>query len=524
VLITEWRSDAGAVRVTDALALEPGIRGHDLGKRSPHVLIRRVEALRGSARVETTFAPRFEYGLIVPIVRWEDDVYRASAGPTTLELRGAPDLEVEVGSAGGVFRIAEGDEIELRLAYRPTYAHEGPSNGEGPPGGAPSLDDTLAAWRSWMEPHQEYQGPFRDQVRFSALVLKGLTYERTGALLASATTSLPERIGGDANWDYRFAWLRDAGLMMRALWVAACPDEAERYFGWIAQTVSDPRHTPVVFGVEGERELAERELVHLPGHRDSRPVRVGNAAWAQKQLDVYGHVLDAACLLRERIGEFEQPVRDLLRAFADTAADRWEEPDAGMWEARDKDRQYLSSKLLCWVGLRRAVELSGALDASDEQRDRWERTADEIRARTLEEAWSEKAGAFAGALGSDEMDAAALLMPIVGFLEASDPRMLETIEVVEQVLGVNGRIRRWPGDPSGFLLCSYWLVECLVLAGQVDRAEELFRSTTAHANDLGLLTEEVDPDTGEPLGNFPQSFSHAGLVNAAWRIAEARAG
>ncbi|MBA3523472.1 MAG: glycoside hydrolase family 15 protein, partial [Geodermatophilaceae bacterium] len=279
----------------------------------------------------------------------------------------------------------------------------------------------------------------------------------------------------------------------------------------------------IMYGVEGERDLTEHVLEHLSGYRASRPVRIGNQAWQQTQLDVYGEVLDAAHLLRDNLGELTDPVRNMLVTLADRAAAGWRDPDAGMWESREAPRHYVSSKAMCWVALDRAVTLADRLGPSADPQ-RWATARDEVRAAVLDQAWSSKAGAYAGAYGSDELDASVLLLPLVGLLSARDDRMGATIEAIEDRLASGGLIRRWSADPSGFLICTYWLVECLALAGKADRATEWFHRAGAHANDLGLLSEEADPDSGLLLGNFPQAFSHVGLINAAWRIGQASTG
>ena len=274
-----------------------------------------------------------------------------------------------------------------------------------------------------------------------------------------------------------------------------------------------------MYGAGGERHLAEHELDHLPGFRDSRPVRVGNGAWDQEQLDVLGEVLDAAHQLRDQLGELTPATRALLVVLAHRAASTWREPDAGMWEARDARRHYTSSKVLCWVALDRALALAPRLGEGLDV-DRWSRERDAIRAAVEAEAWSEAAGAYAGALGSDELDASVLLLPLVGFLPAHDERMWQTIEAVEHGLGDGGLVRRWAADPSGFLICTYWLVECLALGGELERAEAGFARAGSFVNDVGLLAEEADPQRGELLGNFPQAFSHVGLIGAAWQLTE----
>ena len=411
--------------------------------------------------------------------------------------------------------MSEGEVVDLRLTYRPTFG------AEPDPTGVPTLDDTADGWTSWVAQHTGYDGDYPDQVRRSSLVLQGLTYAPSGAIIAAATTSLPETMGGELNFDYRYAWLRDLSLTIRSLWLAACPDEPERLFAWLADSAGHVGNelVQIMYGVEGERDLTEHVLEHLAGYRGSAPVRVGNEAWQQDQLDVFGEVLDAAHLLEEQLGELEPPTQQLLVALADRAASTWDRPDAGMWEARDKQRHYTSSKVMCWVALDRSVRLAPRLGTAAAP-EVWAKARDAVREAVLEQAWSEKAGAYTGAFGSDDLDASVLVMPLVGFLPGDDDRMKATVEAVERQLGDGGLVRRWPSDPSGFLICTYWLVECLVLAGEPDRARSWFLRATEHANDLGLLSEEADPRTGELLGNFPQAFSHVGLVNAAWRLGQ----
>jgi GH15 family glucan-1,4-alpha-glucosidase len=440
----------------------------------------------------------------------------ARGGPVRLTLTGSAALTPQPGGATGRFRVRAGERVELRLRSVRAAAPPCPDDRRA------DVDEAIAGWRSWAALHDGYQGRHRDAVRRSAMVLQGLTYGPTGAVIAAATTSLPEKIGAEMNFDYRFAWLRDLSLTIRSLWIAACPDEAGRLFRWIADAaghLGDER-VQIMYGVEGERALHEAVLDHLPGFRGSRPVRIGNAAWDQEQLDVLGEVLDAAEQMREQLGELDEVTRRLLVTLAERAASTWREPDAGMWEARDALRQYVSSKVMCWVALDRAIRLAPLL-GDDARPDRWTEARDRVQRAVLTKAWSERAGAYAGAFGSDELDASVLLLPVVGFLDARDERMWATIEAIERELGDVGLVRRWPDDPMGFLICTYWLVECLALGGEVARAEAWFDRASAYANDLGLLAEQADPDRTELLGNFPQAFSHVGLINAAWRLTEA---
>jgi GH15 family glucan-1,4-alpha-glucosidase len=381
--------------------------------------------------------------------------------------------------------------------------------------------------------HQAYDGPWRDLVHQSGRVLYGLTYFPTGAMCAAPTTSLPEQIGGARNWDYRYAWVRDASFTLQALWVAACPDEADKFFDYIcvaaAAQVRDDTDLQVLFGIGGERDLSERTLSHLAGWRGSAPVRVGNDAWRQRQIDVYGELLDAAARLPEQVARLDRVGRTFLADLADVAAMRWPEPDQGIWEVRDEPRHFLYSKLMCWVALDRAIALVDLLDAQ-ERVDRWKRVREEIADAIRTRGWNEAAGAYTQSFGLQHLDASVLMMPIVGFVAADDPRMRATIDAIaERLTDERGLVYRYisddglGGDEGTFLLCTFWLAHAQALAGQLDDACATFERAAVFANDVGLLAEEIDPATGELLGNFPQALSHIGLVNAAWAISQAAA-
>ena len=518
VLRTNWDLGEAAFAVTDFLALEPGAEPHELGRRSPGVLVRIIEGVRGRASIETELDVRFEYGLTAPRAEPTDGGVVFASGPLAVRVDADVPLDVEESCVRASFEVGAGERVAFALsAWNPLEAAP-PAR----PDGVVLLNATRAAWRRWSEAHAGYDGHARDAVRRSALMLQGLTDGRTGAVLAAATTSLPELIGGTANWDYRFAWLRDLAFTMRALWVAACPDEADAFLRFIAGTLGrlDDRPVPILVGSDGRRVVAEQPLIHLSGWRDSRPVRVGNRAWIQRQLDVLGEVLDSGRLLSEQVAGFDEPVRDLLVAFADRAARDWHHDDAGMWEARDRERPYTSSKVMCWVALDRAIDLATAGTLPDAGIEAWREAREAIRGTVLREAWSDRAGAFAGALGSDELDASVLLMPLVGFVDPRDPRWLATLDAVRDRLTTGPLVHRWADDQNGFLLCSYWLVECEALAGRQAEARRRFEALSAFANDVGILTEMVVPATGEAIGNLPQAFSHVGLINAAWRLTE----
>jgi GH15 family glucan-1,4-alpha-glucosidase len=394
------------------------------------------------------------------------------------------------------------------------------------------LDDTIRGWRTWSAIHQGYDGPWRELVRHSGRVLQALTYQPTGAIVAAPTTSLPEAAGGTRNWDYRYTWVRDASLTLEALWVAACPDEAHRFFTWMAAAAAARVHETdlqIMFGVGGEHDLTERELGHLAGWRDSRPVRVGNGAWNQRQLDVYGELLSAARRLRDQLETLDQATRGFLVEVADAAAERWRESDQGIWEIRGEPRHFLYSKLMCWVALDCAIDLAGLLGAP-ERVAAWDGTRAQIREAILSQGWNQAAGAFTQSFGSDELDASALMLPIVGFLPGTDPRVRSTVDAIDaRLTDDRGLVYRYrshdglEGEEGTFLICTFWLAQAQALGGELDRARRKFEQAVAYANDVGLLSEEVAPETGEMLGNFPQAFSHIGLINAAWAISVAEA-
>ncbi len=531
VLETELHVPAGRATLVEAMVTGPNPDGHELGSRAPHALIRMIGCDRGRIDLRVEYAPRLEYGLVQPVLIPETGGVRARGGASRLVLSSSGPLDVGDDSATASFTLRSGERAAFALQHaaswepRPRLWDQARIQA--------ALEQTTAAWRSWSASHQNYEGPWRDLVYHSGSVLQALTFQPTGAIVAAPTTSLPEAVGGVRNWDYRYAWVRDATLTMEALWVAACPDEARDFFEWmtfsIGGDVRSGRELQSMFGVGGEHDLTERELPHLSGWRDSRPVRVGNQAWTQRQLDVYGELLSAAHRLAEQVGELDPPARQLFADVADAAATRWRQADQGIWELRAAPRHFLHSKLMCWVALDRAVALAPALAVEDPGR--WARTREEIREAILREGWSEEARAFGQSFGSSELDASSLLMPIVGFLEGNDPRMLSTIEAVEERLtDERGLVYRYlgpdglEGEEGPFLLCTFWLAHARALAGDVDGAREVFERAIRCANDVGLLAEEVDPTTGELLGNFPQAFSHIGLVNAAWAIGEAEQG
>ncbi|MDJ0384522.1 glycoside hydrolase family 15 protein [Streptomyces sp. G-G2] len=530
VLETTFRTPTGTVVLLDAMALGRRERGHAMGQSSPGVLLRHITCTRGQVDITVEYAPRPEFGLIRPVMTPTRRGLLARGGAQSLTL--ATDLTFQ--QTGSTART----DITLQAGGRHAFALSAASAW----GPAPEtwsqrrirrrLRDTGASWHSWSRLHEAYTGPWQEHVRHSGRVLRGLSYLPTGAIVAAVTTSLPESVGGTRNWDYRYTWVRDASLTLQALATATCRQEKTDFFTFLAQAAATQLERgadlQVMYGIGGERDLSERILPHLAGWRGSTPVRIGNDAWRQRQLDVYGELLDAAHQTLPHDVPLDAPVGDFLRQCAEAAARHWADPDQGIWEGRGPGRHFLHSKLMCWVALDRAVDLAAALGAQDRVAE-WRHVREQIRDAIENEGFSQQAGAFTQAFGSRRLDASALMLPLVGFLPADDPRVLSTVEAIaRQLSDSRGLVRRYleddiDHDEGTFLLCTFWLAQALALTGQTARARQVFDNALTHANDVGLLPEEVDTHTGEALGNFPQAFSHIGLINAAHAIRAAEA-
>lgn len=534
VLRTVHETETGVVAVTDAMVLSSAVDGHAIGRSVPHQLVRVIDGFAGEVELDLEIVPRPEYGMTVPRLAPVPGGFETIGGPEMLVVSSTVALQLDPGRARSRFTVRAGDRAHV--AVQTCSPWEEPAAICTPAEIDGRLEETLAMWRSWSALHQTYQGAYRDLVNHSGRVLQALTYAPTGAIIAAATTSLPESLGGERNWDYRYCWVRDASFTMQALWVAACPDEAARFFEFAAtaagteMTASGCGSLQILYGVGGERRLDEHTLEHLDGYGGASPVRVGNGAWDQTQLDVYGELLDAALTLAEQLGPLTTVTQELLREAADTAAARWREPDQGIWEVRGEPRHFLYSKVMCWVALDRAVRLADQLDATD-RIDEWTQNRDEVRRDILDKGWNATVGSFTQSYGDTALDASALMLPIVAFLPPDDPRVVSTVDAVtSQLTDARGFVYRYitddglDGSEGTFLICSFWLVECLAMLGRTDRARELFERLTGYVNDVGLLAEELDPDTGQQLGNFPQAFTHIGLVNAAWAITRAEEG
>ena len=533
VMRTTTQTGGGVVEERAGMLIGSG-RGHELGLNSPHVLARHIRCLEGVVELDVEFAPKFEYGLTVPIIHLDGEgPLWARGGPMTLVLSGAAGLSVDgPGVARARLTLARGEEIGFAVQSLSSWEEIGKTWSQSEI--STRLDDTIEAWRDWESDHQNYEGPYRDLVDASGRVLQALTYRPTGAMVAAPTTSLPEEVGGERNWDYRYCWIRDAGFTLRALWVAACPDEVDIYLDYItaaAGTASDPDDLQIMYGLTGKRDLTERSIPWLSGWRDSSPVRVGNGAWNQSQHDAFGELLLSVHHLRSQVGDLTANEKRLLVFLADSAAEIWETPDHGIWEIRAEPRHYVHSKLMCWVAMQRAIAMAEDLTVSEERLADWERARDEIREAILEKGWSDKVGAFTQTFGNDALDASGLVIPMVGFLPFDDDRVRATVEAIrDELMDDNGLVYRYlapdglPGREGAFLLCTFWLAEALAGLGDLEEARRVFETAASYSNDVGLFSEEVHPDSGELLGNFPQAFSHVGLINAAFAIAEAERG
>ncbi len=529
VLATVFSTDGGQFRLTDLMPVERLNESHEGEDIASHYrVLRLVEGLSGEVEVEVNFRPTFDYARSESTIHSYEGGVIARHGREALALT-CPSI-FRYKPSGGVtsrFTIAAGQRAWIELNY---YADADPETLSVTEFDADlELEQTLAYWREWSDTCT-YKGPYEQLVRRSALVLKLLTYEPTGALVAAPTTSLPEELGGVRNWDYRFTWLRDSALILYALQLVGYHEEATDFFGWLdGLCIPCGNELQIMYRIDGGSHLPEHTLDHLEGYRGSSPVRTGNGAFGQKQLDIYGEVIDAAYLYHERM---RLPVRpelwDTLRHMADQTVARWREPDNGIWEVRGGPRHFLYSKLLCWVALDRVVRMASQGGLAGDL-GLWGRTHEEIRRAILEEGYNRKIGAFTQAFGETALDACALLIPQVGFLPPTDPRVVSTVEQIQERLTSHGLVYRYltddglPGGEATFALCSFWLVDCLAEAGRLDEARALFEKIAGYASDLGLLAEEIDPASGELLGNYPQGFTHLGLIRSALHIAKAEA-
>jgi GH15 family glucan-1,4-alpha-glucosidase len=516
ILETEFETDDGAVALVDFMP----VRG------SQSDLLRTVVGRRGRVAMDMELILRFDYGASVPwVTRLRDGTgLRAVSGPDKAVLCTPVPLDNRDMKTRARFDVEAGQTLPFILTHSPSHL-EAPQPVD--PGRA--LHETERFWREWAG-RCGTTGPWGEAVRRSLITLKALTYAPTGGIVAAPTTSLPERIGGVRNWDYRYCWLRDATLTLLAFMDAGFQEEAGAWREWLVRAVAgSPEQMQIMYGIAGERRLPEVEIGWLPGYKGSTPVRVGNAAAAQLQLDVYGEVMDAlyqAC----KAGLARHDVAwDLQRALLAHLEKVWVEPDQGIWEVRGPPRHFTYSKIMAWVAFDRAVKMVEGLGLPGPV-ERWRELRGRIQRDVCERGYSERRGAFVQSYGCEELDASLLLIPITGFLPATDPRMLRTVEAIQRGLTVDGLVQRYPthesldGLPAGegvFLACSFWLADNLCMQGRGHEARELFERLVGLCNDVGLLAEEYDPVARRFLGNFPQAFSHVALVNTALNLGEA---
>jgi GH15 family glucan-1,4-alpha-glucosidase len=538
VLETVFDTDSGRLTVTDFMPLRGDIHGHN-GSEAPPEIHRILHCEGGELEVEVEWTPRLDYARVPTALQraeggWLAEATGTSGSRVRLALGGLEEGEVQDDGEGPSLRIRltmhDGDRLPLVLRWDSTFTRVGLDASMG------WLQETVATWRGWAHTHDdpavaEWAGTSLPLITRSELALKLLTHADSGAIAAAATTSLPEDIGGVRNWDYRYCWIRDASLTVQALIALGHQTEALDFLLWaehVSQKHSEEEgwHPQLMYGLRGEAELPEFELAHFEGYRGSHPVRIGNAAAEQRQLDTYGELLNSAYELVRRGLEVEPSLCRFLAALSDHACSDWNTPDHGLWEVRGGKQHFTYSKLMLWLALERAVHLSHHIGLEGDVQ-RWRESRDSLRAQILDNGFDPEVGAFVQAFGSKELDAANLLIPLYELLPYEDPRVQGTIDRTIETLTENGLVYRYrsddglPGEEGTFGLCTYWLVDALALSSRVDEAWEVFEGMTGRANHVGLFSEQVDAASGELLGNFPQAFTHIGLINSRLYLAHA---
>ena len=512
ILETEWETPTGKVRVIDFMPPRDAVAD----------IVRIVVGIRGAVRMHGELTLRFDYGHIIPWVRHDKHGIHAVAGPDAAYLVTDAPLRGERMRTLSDFVVREGDRVPFVLTYRPSHESE-PKSAEP----ERALQDTEDYWRKWIG--QATKAPDDEAVRRSLIVLKALTYAPTGGIVAAATTSLPEQLGGARNWDYRYCWLRDATFVLEALLAAGYVNEAQAWRGWLLRAIAgSPDELQIMYGLDGRRRLPEATLDWLDGYEGSRPVRTGNAAAQQFQLDVWGEVLDALHLSRQAGIASQDAAWDLQLALIGFLEQHWADPDNGLWEVRGPLRHFVHSKVMAWVGMDRAVQAVERFGL-DGPVDRWRTVRQEIHDEVCTKGFDTDRGTFTQFYGSEGLDAALLLIPRVGFLPWDDPRVVGTIDAVQKDLLRDGFLLRYDtaadgnvdglgGEEATFIACTFWLVDALGGIGRTSEARELFDRLLRLRNDVGLLSEEYDVTAQRQLGNTPQAYSHVGLINAATRL------
>jgi GH15 family glucan-1,4-alpha-glucosidase len=521
ILVTTFHTDSGGVAaLTDFMPLPPA-RG------VASEIHRRVNCTRGSVEVEVVFAPRFDYGAQAPLLVLRrngvlatdvDDDVATLAAPTSIT------WQLEDGRAVAHLALQAGEAVWFALRYDDDEVHAIEYYAS-----SDKLDATARWWDAWLA-QLAYRGPYRQEVERSALVLKLCCYDPSGAIIGAPTTSLPESAGGDRNWDYRFVWLRDAAFVLYGLERLGFSSEVDAFLAFLKRVArrSDGRHLQIMYGVDGRRDLPEQVLAHLEGYRGARPVRVGNGAARQFQLDIYGELLETVALWYRR-GHVTEGLWKVLRQLVDWTAAHWREPDYSIWEARQDPKHYVFSKVMAWAALDRGARIAERLQLPADL-DVWRREAKAVHQEVLEKGWDAERGTFVQVYGEKQLDAAVLIVANIGFLRRDDPRVRSTLAAVRRELAspCEDLIYRYRspdglgGHEGAFVACSFWMVQNLALVGEFAEAERLFRNLLRRANPLGLLAEEIDPNSGEQLGNFPQALSHAALLGTAFILERLR--
>ncbi|WP_393916004.1 glycoside hydrolase family 15 protein [Halostreptopolyspora alba] len=513
ILETDWENDEGAVRVIDFMPPRGG---------APHI-VRIVEGIRGNVRMSTALRLRFDYGNVVPWIHRSGTEMAAVAGPDSVWLSSPVPMNGHNFVHDATFTVSAGQRVPFVMTWHPSEVEESDHLDA-----EKALSRTERFWRGWVD-KCSYEGDYRDAVVRSLITLKALTYRPTGGIVAAPTTSLPEEIGGVRNWDYRYCWLRDATITLEALIRSGYTDEARSWREWLVRAVAgEPQHMQIMYGVRGERRLGEWEADWLPGYENSRPVRIGNAAVGQYQLDVYGEVMDVLELARRSGLQSSEHVWGLQRSLVNYLEWCWDEPDEGLWEVRGPRQHFVHSKVMAWVAADRAVRMIEEFD-KEGPIERWRSLRDTIHTEVCTYGYDARRNTFTQYYGSKELDAALLLIPEVGFLPYDDPRVIGTIEAIREDLMVDGFVMRYrtdraevadhlPGGEGAFLACSFWMANALLSIGREKEARELFERLLALRNDVGLLAEEYDARSGRQVGNFPQAFSHVPLVTTALNL------
>jgi GH15 family glucan-1,4-alpha-glucosidase len=511
ILETTFEHPDGAIRLIDFMP----IRGLNSD------VVRIVEGIRGTLDVRMELALRFDYGRTVPWVTRIEDGIRAVAGPNLTVLHSNVPVHGENLKTVAEFGINQGDRVWFTMTYGESYLVD-PKRIDY----ARALEDTDRFWQRWSA-RLKYEGVYREAVERSLITLKALTFRPTGGIVAAVTTSLPEQIGGQRNWDYRYCWLRDTTFTLLALAHAGYHDEALAWQDWLLRALAgSPDQVQIMYGLKGDRQLMEWEVKWLPGYESSSPVRIGNAASTQMQLDIYGEMLDSFFHAQAKMGRHTEDDFRVLSLLLDHLEKIWDKPDSGIWEMRGDPKQHTYSKMMCWVAFDRGVLLAEQFNYNAPIQ-HWKKIRDTIHKQVCDRGFSEKKNAFVQEYGSDELDASLLLMPSVGFLPGSDARVKSTVEAIDRDLNRDGLLLRYdtektedglPPEEGAFLACSFWMVSCLKAIGRRDEACSLFEKLLALRNDVGLLAEEYAVNAKRQLGNFPQAFSHIALVNAAFDL------